>query len=116
MNGRVARALRKELDFNPNAKREYHELEVPVMRYIWSFGEDSEGNTAPELVKRQVSAYIKECTDAKRNFYQYLKKKYYNLNYEKVLHKLPSVDDLTDIAASILRDEEIVPKKQDTNK
>ena len=113
MRGSVARALRKEVGFNPNAKREYTVHEVTVIRPILSYNHEEK---RAEIVKRPVSAFIEECTDGARSFYQYLKKKWVRPDYEMVLNQLPEVDELAKLAREVLSDEEVVEDLKSKNK
>jgi hypothetical protein len=90
MRGKVARQLRQELNYKINREekknREYHDLEVTVLRPIYSF--NSETNSL-DIVEREVSAFIRECVSGQRKIYQYLKKKWNNDEYEAKFQQLP---------------------------
>lgn len=113
MRGKVARELRKEVNFDPNEKREYYDMELTRVRKILSY--DFEKKSA-SIVERPVSVFITECTDGARNFYKYLKRKWNNPNYEMALNQLPEVDELANLAKTIITDEEVVEDTKKTNK
>ena len=115
MRGKVARELRKHVNFNPDDHRAYTEHEVTVRRKIISMFENEEGKMDYNLVWRDVSAFITECVDAKRNLYQFLKRKYMNPMYEMSVTRLPSEDDLAELAYDIMNDEEIKEDVQNKN-
>jgi len=108
MNGKTARALRKECGFHPNDKRDYQEIEFTVRRKIWQFGVDAEGKTTTNLAWSDVPAYLKECTSGARKIYKYMKRKWTNINYEASFNKLPSAADLENIANTVIDDEELI--------
>lgn len=113
MRGKIARALRKEVEFNPNSKREYIEHEVTVLRKILSYDHEKKG---VRVVTRPVSAFITECTDASRAFYKYLKRKWHNPEYEMALNQLPEVDELAKLARNIMSDKEVEEDLKSKNK
>ena len=122
MRGKVARQLRQELKYKISSEekksREYHDLEFTVIKPIYSF--DAEKKTI-EIVERPVSAFTRECVSGQRKIYQYLKKKWYNSEYEAKFQQLPEVDELVDLAKTIVSDDEIknVTKEEsddDTNR
>ena len=107
MRGKIARALRKECDFVPSSERSYQEIEFVVRRQIYQFGPDENGTSSMRLVWRDVPAFLVECTSGSRKIYQYLKRKWTNLEYEASFNKLPSVADLENIANQVMEDEEL---------
>lgn len=113
MNGRIARAIRKELKFNPNDEREYVEHELTRMRQIMSYNHEK---NRVDIVKRPVSVFITECTTGKRSIYQFMKRKYVNPDYEMALNELPSVDELAKVARDIISDKEVVEEVKEKNK
>lgn len=115
MNGRVARELRKHVKFHPNDHRAYTEHEVVVRRQILSMREGENGKLEADLVWRDVPAFITECVDAKRNLYRFLKRKYMNLDYEMSITRLPSEDDLAELAYNIVNDEEVKEEVRNKN-
>ena len=116
MRGKVARQLRQELNYKINREekknREYHDLEVRVLRPIYSF--NSETNSL-DIVKREVSAFIRECVSGQRKIYQYLKKKWNNDEYEAKFQQLPEVDEMVDLAKQIINDDELKASSQGGN-
>jgi len=115
MRGKVARELRKHVNFVPSAPRSYTEHEVTVHRKILSMKEGEDGKLEADLVWRDVPAFITECVDAKRNLYRFLKRKYMNLDYEMSVTRLPSEDDLAELAYDIMKDEELKEEVQNKN-
>lgn len=110
MRNKVAKALRKEIDYDVTAKRKYTQHEVTVMRNIYSFNPELK---RMELVLRPVSAFITECTDSGRAIYKYLKRKWNNPDLEMELNQLPSKEELMELQREIMRDTEVV---EDVNK
>lgn len=107
MRGSVARALRKECNFDPHMDRDYQEIELEVRRQIYQFGTDENGKTDLQLVWRKVPAYLVECTSGSRKIYQYMKKKWTNIYHEATFNKLPSIADLENIANEVMKDDEL---------
>jgi hypothetical protein len=113
MRGKVARALRKEIGFDPNSSREYVEHELIRVRNILQYNHEAK---KAEIVERPVSVFITECTDGDRNFYQYLKKKWNNPEHEAIFNQLPEVDELAKLARNIMSDKEVEDDLKKTNK
>ena len=106
MRNKVAKALRKEVEFNPNAEREYRAFTVPVMRNILQWDTDKK---KVAVVKREVDATIVECVDGARKLYNYLKRKYKNFEHEETLHHLPTDEELLELKNTIVGEEKSNP-------
>ena len=116
MRGSVARALRKEVGFEPDDDRSYQEIEFVVKRQIYQFGSDENGLTDLKLVWRDVPAFLIECTSGSRKMYKYLKRKWTNLEYEASFSQLPSLADLENVANTITDDKDLTKEMIDSKK
>jgi len=111
MNGKIARALRKECNYTPSDTRNYQEIEFVVKKQIYQLDGDK-----VKLVWRDVPAFLIECTSGARKVYQYMKKKWNNPEYEVSLNKLPSLADLENIENIVTKDEDLTKEMIDSKK
>lgn len=90
MNGRTARALRKEALFHPKNEREYKTFEVTTRaKRILQW--DGETGGVKEVI-RTGTALITECVDGSRKMYQYYKRKFNNPDHTEILVPLDTVN------------------------
>lgn len=94
MRGKVARELRKMLNYHPKNKREYMDFTFKVPRKILQFENDGEGGFKSKVVTRVVEQLVKECVSGDRKLYKYFKKKYVNNNHEEQFNALPEQGEL----------------------
>lgn len=108
MRGKIARKLRQLAEFNPGDSRTYQTWELMRKRNIMQY--DSVEKKV-NIVQRDVSCPLVECTDPKRILYKFMKKKYNNLNAEMEVVPLPTTEELNVITEQIkqeLNNKEIV--------
>jgi hypothetical protein len=114
VNGKVARALRKEIDFDPNNERSYQTIELTAIKPIRQFGFNEETKEPfIKVVHRPVPVQIVECIDGARKVYQYLKRKWYNPDHEVNFQQLPEQSTLDEIEEQVLNDEDVQKLVQD---
>lgn len=108
MRGSIARALRKEINFDPNAERDYQTIELTAIKPIRQFGFNEETKEPfIKVVHRPVPVQIVECIDGARKVYQYMKKKWNNPDHEVNFQQLPSESDVQELEDKIMNDEEV---------
>lgn len=98
MNGRTARAIRKEVGFIPSAKRDYHTFLVTgwdnVMRYNSMTG-------SIDSVYKEVEKETVECVSGARKVYKYMKRKFYNVDHEESFNKFPDQEEINELTETI---------------
>ncbi len=107
MNGKVARALRKSVGFDPHVSRRYETWAITREKYIYQF--DSE-NKKVNIVKRPVEVPLIECVDGGRKLYQRYKKLYKGMSVSR-LSSLPSKQELDALSEQIVK--ELKEKKKE---
>ena len=102
MRQKVAKAIRKSLNYHPRNDREYKTFELetrrkPTAQYNLDTGEIN-------VVMRSGTSFITECISGDRKFYKYMKRKYMNFEHEEILTPLPDDSELNEIAKQAKED------------
>jgi len=102
MNGKIARELRKVSTFTPSTAREYQDIVFSSMKKVYQYNPET---NKTNVVDRVVDSFTKECVDASRKTYQYLKRKYVNPSHEANFNVIPNKDDIKKIQDGFVKEQ-----------
>jgi len=94
MRGKVARALRKALEYHPKNPREYKRYSTTgtVIAPVLDTKENGD-YTIIDFAPMEVNRSIVECVSGDRKIYKLMKRRYIRPDYDSALTKLPSAED-----------------------
>lgn len=94
MNGKVARALRKSLQYHPASPRSYKKYSTTgtILAPVLDTNENKK-YTVIDFKKMSVNRFIIECVSGDRKIYKLLKRRYLRPDYDGSLTKLLSSEE-----------------------